>query len=643
MVATLRIKGDVQSGMFAELNVDLAKAIDNTDQLAQSSQHLGEALPSDEAGELRKAVEELTASMREFNVDSAKSVTVINEQRTSWQTLVNTAVPAVATITTAVVTYATRLAELDAAQRLLSRGTQILVTSNRTWTTTVDLAEKAAIRGAASLAGYGAAAATASTILAGAAIGLKGYELILARTGVTIDEVTGKTVTNYDRMAKAVGDFTEDAGAWYQEYLGLVAENAKATGRYIAENSIIVRGLSSAWEEVDRAMTATTVQGVSNMRDLGSAIRGVSREAVEASERIAEAQARSVDDFNRVREAESAVGDQAAARARAAEVASMQTTAAIESEINRLKERRGIAAANDQFDESARDRYVTEIERLENRRTQIEEANRRNREQANKAEQDRLRKNTEETFARYEQQAAEANDRRLKMADDAIAAAEKQAAEERRIAAETAKLQYDIDQNIQRSNEAAAKAYEDRWKAVTGRIAALIRGQDPNAPGQDIIEQIKGNISQKDLAEQVGKRRAAAAGEEFAGSDKAQKIRDLLKSQGMEDPDIARKMTAMRRQIEQRAGQQGARDVMGGKASDAELLDAQNNLIAQNVNAATETGKLSKVAAEGLRQAAAQSIQASNEAAQARQIAEQVLQALGQSNPRGRAAKNGGR
>jgi hypothetical protein len=698
MVATLRIKGDVQSGMFAELNVDLAKAIGNTDELAKSAQQMGEALPTDDAGELRKAVQELTASMREFNVDSAKSVTIVNEQRTSWLTMANTAVPAIGSISTAMLTYIVRMKELDIAKQAALRSLNLLGSSQRAWAIASEYGTKTAIRGTAGLAGYGAAAGLALGAVTALGLGIKGMGILLDNTGKkfvaysdnveTLTEEQGKyfkeMIQQANSLGLAVDDIANSEGIDLEKDWGLkmlpeyesnldrlktsaggvsdslsrLASESGPAAAYVLKNMVgpgTLEGMESLYSGTMKfggvldelfgsgAINRGVERWVENLDGLSELISGISRETAEASRAISEAQQLAVDDFARVRVAEAMLGEMSAARGRAAEIAGIKTSGAIDNEITKLKERRGIAAAANKFDEDAQKRYIIEIERLENRRAQIETQAKLDRETSHKAEQDRLRKNTEETFARYEQQAAEANERRLKMADDAIAAAEKQAAEERRIAAETAKLQWEIDQNIKRSNEAAAKAYEDRWKAVTGRIAALIRGQDPNAPGQDIIEQIKGNISQKDLAEQVGKRRAAAAGEEFAGSDKAQKIRDLLKSQGMEDPDIARKMTAMRRQIEQRAGQQGARDVMGGKASDAELLDAQNNLIAQNVNAATETGKLSTVAAEGLRQAAAQSIQASNEAAQARQIAEQVLQALGQSNPRGRAAKNGGR
>ena len=698
MVATLRIKGDVQSGMFAELNVDLAKAIGNTDELAKSAQQMGEALPTDDAGELRKAVQELTASMREFNVDSAKSVTIVNEQRTSWLTMANTAVPAIGSISTAMLTYIVRMKELDIAKQAALRSLNLLGSSQRAWAIASEYGTKTAIRGTAGLAGYGAAAGLALGAVTALGLGIKGMGILLDNTGKkfvaysdnveTLTEEQGKhfkeMIQQANSLGLAVDDIANSEGIDLEKDWGLkmlpeyesnldrlktsaggvsdslsrLASESGPAAAYVLKNMVgpgTLEGMESLYSgtmkfggALDKlfgsgAINRGVERWVENLDGLSELISGISRETAEASRAISEAQQLAVDDFARVRVAEAMLGEMSAARGRAAEIAGIKTSGAIDNEITKLKERRGIATAANKFDEDAQKRYIIEIERLENRRAQIETQAKLDRETSHKAEQDRLRKNTEETFARYEQQAAEANERRLKMADDAIKAAEKQAAEERRIDAETAKLRWEMDQNVKRSNEQAAKEYESRWKEVVGRVAALVRGQDPAAQGQDLIANIRGGITQQDLAKQIGNRRAAAAGAEFDNSDQAANMRRRLESQGVEAPDIGRRMRAMREQVQQRAFAQGAGDVNRGRASQDELAAAQNDLVQANVRAAIETGKLAPVVAQGLAQAAAQAINAANEAAQARQIAEQVAAALGQSTPGRRAARNGGR
>lgn len=612
MTATLTVR------VKNETRQDLAGIVDDLDEAKDSADGLGQSLA--------KSSREASTEMARLTQRQSEEIKVIHEQRASWSSLAATAVPAIGSITVASLKYATVLAEIAARQKLLNSLMSPLAGSQRTFNTAMEIGEKLAVRGAASLAGYGSAAASATSFAAGLTIGIKSIEAVLSRTGVKKNAL-GEIETNLDRARGAASNLKADIAALGSEGVASLKNLATETANWAYESS----GLKAGWKEFDRQITERTDNWVINARALGGAIRGVSRDAIEAAQRIEAAQTAAKDDFDRVRETNDSLAAAAEKRAEANRIAGLVTTSAVDAEIQKLKERRGIAAANNQFDEAAATRYMSEVERLEARRTSIQ----RKREQEESTERQKRvddEKKASDEITRQYNMAFEARNKAIlkenadyeKAMDDEVRAVMEQAQEQQKIAGQlTAKLHQE--------HERRQQAYVAKWQATVDRIAAMLQGNGETGGGA--IDKIRAGISRKDVANQVGQTRADAAESEFRASGEGKRREEALIARGVDRNQAERQVMAQQRALRQRAFSQGFADTMRGRNGD-EAVNAQNQLIQATAQQAAASGELAPVVAQGLVKAAQQAIQATQEAQQAKAMAEQVIAALNANGQR---------
>jgi hypothetical protein len=748
--------------------------------------------------------------------------------------------------------------------------------TNRAVAIATGLAEGAVIRTTAALAGYGAQAGVGLTTLAAARVGILAYEAAWARTGKTIvqsveaserqkmalvrlrsdaeaagvsvvayakttgqslDDLSAKIETNYDRIMVARQKLSESAGSLITREASILAKDlAVLTGLKSAADVA-----SAAWKEADAAATRGASNLIENLNSLRSLTEGLgdslngagSTQRGKDNRSLEDARKREIDDFERLRAVNASLQTAATARAEATRLAGLTTTAMVDAEITKQKERAGILASIDKFDEAAQAKHLERLTELDQKRRQIdkarEEASRddltlmrelqaeskrrqaddlagldalirkekqradelRQRNEFDKAAQNQhsqvvveleqrrtnaihaeteKRKSLEWEYAKTQQAArhqAERDemahyDRRLKLAQDYYASAEKLQASERSLGRE---LQSDIRQSAQQTRldrlqaanasqaelqQAAFRARAEqlqatgaseaqigavRAQALQAKLAAekqaaeseanlrkqtlqaeiaadqeaidaeldarkksaktaeeLQRAEAEHAEkalkhtydsarkwlkletelqreemqrqvqarqakaqmeesverdklrrlsqlrematnainkggAQERLQEMRQQLSQRDVARQVGNRRADAAEQDWLKNGSQKFIEDRV-AKGAERADAERQAAVRQKQIRNQAFAGGFGDTMRGRTNEQETLNAQNELIKANVQAATATGQLAPIVAQGLQMAAQQAIQASQEALVSRQIAEAAIAAL---------------
>lgn len=157
---------------------------------------------------------------------------------------------------------------------------------------------------------------------------------------------------------------------------------------------------------------------------------------------------------------------------------------------------------------------------------------------------------------------------------------------------------------------------------------------------QERLQEMRQQLSQRDVARQIGNRRADAAEQDWLKNGSQKFIEDRV-AKGAERADAERQAAVRQKQIRNQAFAGGFGDTMRGRTNEQETLNAQNELIKANVQAATATGQLAPIVAQGLQMAAQQAIQASQEALVSRQIAEAAIAALQANGQKHRAAQGG--
>lgn len=565
-----------------------------------------------------EAFEDVIREMQQNNTVAAEQKLVVADLRRSWLHFTAETITDLKTVGGAVRDVT------DAAFDQV-RKVKDLAEENRKVGLAVGLVQTAAVRGAAAWTSYGVAVGSVLSVVGGVKAGLLALDTVLANTGKKSNAL-GEIESNLDRARAASRGLREDIGALAGEGVGQIKDLATATASWAYEAT----GLKAGWEEFDRQITERTDNWVTNARALGSAIRGVSRDAVDAAVAIETAQNASRDDFERVRESNASAEASAKSRAEAVRIAGLATTKAIDEELQKLKERRGTLAASSQFDAAAQKSYLDGVEALERRRAQILDERKRSEDEARRQQLEADRNSSNEYARQWSRALDDRNAKILKEQADYERSLDEEV--QALIRQHQRQQQAFEQQTKQRADEAQKQrdTYIARWREAVGEVADLVRGKQGGG-ASDQIEQVKQSLSQRDVATQVGKQREAAALLEFdrGANDK----RNQLREQGMLGAQADARVEAERRKVALNAFTGGFRDTMRGKNAD-EATAAQNQLISAITNNAAASGELAPLVAQGLQQAAQQAIQASQEAIQAKAIAQQVLNALGASQQR---------
>ena len=223
----------------------------------------------------------------------------------------------------------------------------------------------------------------------GATIALEAYSAVLARTGLkTVELADGTTIleSNLDRVNAAASRFGSDVSRDFKE-----AADAAAT---LID---IVNPFPDIWKEIDKVATKSAENLVDNiglvrqgyndsvisLRAFAVEMQGGSGEAykkeIESLRELSEwhakmdqQRANEISHFDRLRDANAATEARAAARGEAERIASFKSTAAIDAEIQKMKDKAGQQAAALKFDEAAQTAFNSTMIALEQRRQAVE-------------------------------------------------------------------------------------------------------------------------------------------------------------------------------------------------------------------------------------------------------------------------------
>lgn len=570
----------------------------------------------DEIGEA--SLDDVVAGIEKLTESLQKDSKVIHEHTASWTQFGATAIPAIASITDNVLRYSLELGKLVAEYQAVQTTAKAVATSQQALNIAKDQGAKAAVRIAGAMAGYAEAVSGVLAVLATVKVAQAAYNTLLENTGKSADGLTNNLTRTREANSALWDDIKATAGAGAEAVKDWGVETVANAAMSIGE----LTGVSAAWKEIDRSVTESTNNYVNNTRVIGEAIRGVSRDAVKASQDIAKAQAEAADDFDRVRLSNDEIAQAAKDRAEAERLASIDTVDAINAELQAMQQRRGEAAATNNFSEEDQKRHVAAVGSLEQRRTQITKREADERDRILKHEADERARSDQANAQRYEDARNKENDKILdEYRQQAKADIDARKAREK-----------EVDQFIQREYQKIVdeerKKFDAMQQAAKARLDLLRQERqariDAAANGTSdegkALAGSRSNISQDDLRKQVVEQAKARNRAEF-------------RPQG----DDARTFGAQRNRAERQAGIDAFRQFNAGKTDQADIASAQNSLINTQLQAAQGRGDLDQQTANALMQAAQNQQQMIQTQQQQAQVIRQIQAAL---NVNGNAARN---
>ncbi|MDZ4683600.1 MAG: hypothetical protein SH850_00840, partial [Planctomycetaceae bacterium] len=156
---------------------------------------------------LAEKLDRLTAVSDEVAAAQEQVVRVVNEETVSFSKLGDTTVTAAAGVATAGMKYAESAERIAFYNKLLATTANAgaaalagLARAQKVVTETLDFGAEVASRGVAQVTGFGKAHSTALSIITGFSVGMAAYRAAWSATGKTVDDVTGETTTNLDRV-----------------------------------------------------------------------------------------------------------------------------------------------------------------------------------------------------------------------------------------------------------------------------------------------------------------------------------------------------------------------------------------------------------------------------------------------------------
>lgn len=355
----------------------------------------------DEASEGLQAIdaqlEQMAETTDQLTAAQERQITVVHEQRASWSALGVTATGALGQVASSGMKLAAVLAPIYERQRLINAAqstfaaVSVVTTSSlgkqvTQWGLLGQAAQTGGVMALKAMTGLGPQ-------VLGATIALKGYEAILARTGLkTVELADGTKVveSNLDRvqgsLAKLGGDIRRDfAGA---------AEVAK---EFIGELNF----LPSIWKAIDPIATKSAENLVSNINMIRKAYSGADGELADWHAKMEAQREKEAEGFAMLGRANDELRGRQEYRAEQARLASINTIEGLNQEIQKTKEAAGAAATAGKFDAEAKEEYYQTMDFLELQRAKITEnvekarrdqfaKSRKAHEEAINAEQDKL-------------------------------------------------------------------------------------------------------------------------------------------------------------------------------------------------------------------------------------------------------------
>ncbi len=457
-------------------------------------------------GELTKVSEstgELTGESAALTEEQQRQITLIQKSTMDWKTYSAAVVPAIAEVSSAGfrlaetlfqiahASEATGLALVEHAGKALidtassavqwTVATSGIVSVLHAWrgesagaaedaNTLADRMKAMAVQTSISTIGF---VTGMSPAIAAARAAMVGYEAILARTGMRIDEFGQKT-SNLERLQNAMNDLTGD-----------LSSNLAQGVREIPEYYGRLLGLDEAWQEIDKSVTQANDNYIENLKLLRQLTVQMGLVA-ESTEKFDNFVKRTSDDFARLRELTSKWGQSddedkktRAAREYAEELGKIPKTlnynlelersvsdqslqvviSRLDDEIRKREQAAGAAAAAGKFTVEQAKQHEIEMTALRDERRERER------------ELDALLKSLPETRLRQEADLQKRNVENARAAYDArVKAAEEAAAKEKAIANELSRYQSQLIADARNefiaNIEARVKADADNQKSL---------------------------------------------------------------------------------------------------------------------------------------------------------------------------------
>lgn len=610
--------GDADVDAAADGLKTVQKSLDSVSVSAtEAASSIGDS--ADAAVELGQAGKDADVTLQDV-ADSIETLTqkieqetkVVHEHTSSWTHFGAEAIPAIAAIVGHVAKYSAEIAALTLKQQAIQTAIEKTAQSQAALNLAKDQGAKAALRAAGALTGYLQAVSGALAVVAGFKAGQIALNIALENTGKSADGLTNNLTRTREANSQLWDDIKATASAGAEAVGDWGVETVANAARTIDE----LVGVSDAWKEVDRALTESTNNYVNNTKVIGEAIRGVSREAVAASQAVAKAQADAADDFERVRTSNEEIEQAAKNRAEAERIASLDTVEAINSELQAMQKLRGEMAAANKFSEDDQKRYVAIVGQLEQQRTQITKRNAEEREKILKQEADRRAKSDQEYLDRYE---AERNRSNNEILDEYREQARKEIDE--RKAREKAVDQF-IEREMQKILDEERQKFNAMQQAAKDRLELLKQERQARI---DMIQNAQGGDG-KNMLESARQQISPEA----TRAELVRRARQQARANFTSQSDDASKIAGQRNAAEKQAGIEAFRAFNAGKTSEADIAGAQNALIQNATRAAQGRGQLDDQTANALMQAAQnQQNMIATQERQAQQL-RQIQAALGQ-------------
>lgn len=506
---------------------------------------------------------------------------------------------------------------------------------------------------------FGAGLSNLATIATGATVTFGAFDAVLARTGRTAKQTTdelGKTTTqiesNLDRLRKAQGDLAGNVKFIVGDVGSLLGEAAKI---HVQQNAA-VQAAAAGLKEVDRAATATTNQMIANLEELSgvadaaydSIFGAGARDRVRQQEQINKAQQAAIDDFERLRSVHSRFAAEQADAAERRRIAAIETIGDIELEIHAQRKRAGELAAADNFSAEQAEVLHRTLTSLEQRRTEIVQAETEKRKQAARdytAFQKELRTKFEEDEQAHANRLHEIERKRFEQAralwqqrvdlvrglvhtaeqqafENAIASMEAEGATAEDLHhARMAQIDAETQQRIEAADTAESREaafYEGQRRRLQEegafqrrQLAQQVQDREKAAEEAKRIErekldQIKrmlqdqGGPSGKDLLNQQDPRKVLAQLQQQRAEAAARKFREGYGPRDLSDARAERRFDAGEQAARRQAEQQAFRDFRSGKVNPEELANAQVQATNQMLSGLQQNGQLSQQSVQAL-------------------------------------------
>jgi|GEM_PF-2913013 len=304
-----------------------------------------------------------------------------------------------------------------------------------------------------------------------------------------------------------------------------------------------------------------------------------------------------------------------------------------------FQRQRELDAANERF-RTVQEGFGKEITALEKQNESFALSDRRREENLT-----RIRELMDDSFRATQEEIEAQTDAAVAAADTELEENQARFEGERKLREAAAQHAHDLRQlEEQEAEKHQQKAIAD-FEARVNRIQSAVAGKDGAANGTpNAIEQIRGNLSQKDVLAEVAAKRAEPELEKL----KEKQQRELEAYQQSEDftpqgaEALKKRQAAEQRRLQKETQRDVFRQARRGTLDQGEVTEAQDSLIGKVIEQGADSNQLGKEQAAALKQAAQAIAQQNQEQRQLAEDVKQVQQFLKSlSNDRGRMQGTG--